>query len=548
MVVEILFAKEDNQPLGHNWQAYFLERHPELKSKFVPPLNKERAIAQDPAVFQRYFDLFSTLVTIYKIDPADMYNMDEKGFMQGVIAKAKVIITREEHFKGKSYCIQDGNREWTSVIECMSTDGYKMAPWIIFKGVQCKKAWLQRLLLYHPLSHITMTYNGWTDNAIGVQWFRDCFIPESSARRKGEYILMLFDGHASHISSEVIRLCITHKVILLCLPPHTTHLLQPLDIGIFAALASFYKSLIRDTCKFGYNYSVDKLIFMEAYIKARDQAFTTINIQKAWAKAGLIPFLPSLIMSTLPPLPATSRPHTPLIIASKSEAETPFNILDVRRIYELNRTGQLQDPKVALEKMCKAAEINMASRITFENHNTEFQEAAARKKERSNRKGGNLAPEEARTYDGSTLEDRALWSHEMQEQELLARFMKYPLTIFDFKVKRARKKKVPPHLSKPSLYATTEPFENLTLLFNSPAKPVSPIKKVISPVKPIKATIAARVPRGKATKVVKETSKVVILTYGRTEEMANRIKAIWEIKSSSGRIIKPTAKRIVKKK
>jgi hypothetical protein len=111
MVVEILFAKEDNQPLGHNWQAYFLERHPKLKSKFVPPLNKECATAQDPIVFQRYFDLFSTLVTIYKINPTDMYNMDEKGFMQGVIAKAKVIITREEHFKGKSYCIQDGNCE-----------------------------------------------------------------------------------------------------------------------------------------------------------------------------------------------------------------------------------------------------------------------------------------------------------------------------------------------------------------------------------------------------------------------------------------------------
>ncbi|PMD67105.1 uncharacterized protein K444DRAFT_623326 [Hyaloscypha bicolor E] len=253
-------------------------------------------------------------------------------------------------------------------------------------------------------------------------------------------------------------------------------------------------------------------------------------------------------MSTLPPLPATSRLIIPLIVVPKSEAETPFNILDMRRICELNRTGQIQDPKVVLEKMCKAAEINMASRITFENHNTEFQEAAVRKKERSNRKGGNLAPEEVRTYNGSTLENRALWSHEMQEQELLARFMKYPLIIFDFKVKKVRKKKVPSHISKPSLYATPDSFENLTLLFNSPIKPVSPIKKAISPVKATKAVITAGVSRGKATKVVKKTSKVVILTYGRTEEIANRIKAIWEIKSSSGRIIKPTAKRIVKKK
>jgi hypothetical protein len=37
--------------------------------------------------------------------------MDEKGFMQGVIAKERVIISRDEHFKGKSFVTQDINRE-----------------------------------------------------------------------------------------------------------------------------------------------------------------------------------------------------------------------------------------------------------------------------------------------------------------------------------------------------------------------------------------------------------------------------------------------------
>jgi hypothetical protein len=126
--------------------------------------------------------------------------------------------------------------------------------------------------------------------------------------------------------------------------------------------------------------------------------------------------------------------------------------------------------------------------------------------------------------------------------------MKYPLIIFDFKVKKVRKKKVPSHISKSLLYATPDFFENLTLLFNSPIKLVLLIKKAISLVKATKAVITTGVSRGKAIKVAKKILKVVILTYGRTEEMANRIKAIWEIKSSSGRIIKPTAKRVIKKK
>jgi Tc5 transposase DNA-binding domain len=55
MAIDMLLDKEDLIPLGLNWQGAFLQRHPELKSKFIPPLDKERAMAQDVDVFTRYF-------------------------------------------------------------------------------------------------------------------------------------------------------------------------------------------------------------------------------------------------------------------------------------------------------------------------------------------------------------------------------------------------------------------------------------------------------------------------------------------------------------
>jgi hypothetical protein len=128
MATDMLVAKGDNRPLGPNWQGHFFDQHPELKSKFILPLDKERATAQDPAVFQRYFELFWTLITLYKVNPADIYNIDEKGFMQGVIAKQKVIVSRDEHFKGKSFVTQDRSRKWTSLIECVSCTGRVLSP------------------------------------------------------------------------------------------------------------------------------------------------------------------------------------------------------------------------------------------------------------------------------------------------------------------------------------------------------------------------------------------------------------------------------------
>jgi hypothetical protein len=76
---------------------------------------------------------------MYNIDTQDIYNIDKKGFIQGVIRKQKVIVLREEKFRGKSYVTQYGNREWTSLIKCVSIDGRILSPWVIFKGVQYKK-------------------------------------------------------------------------------------------------------------------------------------------------------------------------------------------------------------------------------------------------------------------------------------------------------------------------------------------------------------------------------------------------------------------------
>jgi hypothetical protein len=44
------------------------------------------------------------------------------------------------------------------------------------------------------------------------------------------------DGHGSHITANVIAFCIEHAIDLLILPPHTSHVLQPLDVSMFSPL------------------------------------------------------------------------------------------------------------------------------------------------------------------------------------------------------------------------------------------------------------------------------------------------------------------------
>ena len=158
---------------------------------------------------------------------------------------------------------------------------------------------MKHILDHNPLSYIIMSYNRWIDNAIGLKWFTKVFVPKTIPLVEGRWRLMLFNRHLFYITSKVICIYIANKIILLCLPLHSIHLLQPLDISLFGPLVSFYKSIIRATYKFGYIFSINKLVFLDLYLKAYEKAFIMKNIESSWMKVGLLPFNPPLVIDAL---------------------------------------------------------------------------------------------------------------------------------------------------------------------------------------------------------------------------------------------------------
>ena len=80
--------------------------------------------------------------------------MDEKGAALGGAGKARVICPKSNF---QVYKTQDGNREWVSLIECISADGRILAPFIIFKGKRHMKAWYD--VLEDEDSHIALAVN-----------------------------------------------------------------------------------------------------------------------------------------------------------------------------------------------------------------------------------------------------------------------------------------------------------------------------------------------------------------------------------------------------
>jgi len=214
------------------------------------------------------------------------------------------------------------------LIECINIEGAVLDPFVIFKGKLQMKDWWD----HFSCGHIAVSPKGWTTNELGVEWLKKCFNPESKKHQKGEYRLLIVDGHASHISTEAIRFCTENKIILLCEEAHTTHLCQPLDCGVFLPLSTQIKLGIQCRCRFNPTYSIDKCDFLEIYQQARKDAITPENVRGAWEKTGLYPFNPDVVISQLPR--PTERPSTPLESTQLLALHTPLNTNDLQKLLE----------------------------------------------------------------------------------------------------------------------------------------------------------------------------------------------------------------------
>ncbi len=72
--------------------------------------------------------------------------------------------------------------------------------------------------------------------------------------------------------------------------------LQPLDVGVFTPLSIGYKNRVHRVTRVGACYSIDKVDFLELYRLAKQDAITSLNIQKAWAATGFFPFDPQVVL------------------------------------------------------------------------------------------------------------------------------------------------------------------------------------------------------------------------------------------------------------
>ena len=330
------------QPLGPQWLARFLRRHPDLTATKMKTMEKKRQQAADVEYIRDWFAKYEKVRRDYQIQSNDIWNMDESGFQIGQGRSQVVIIPRTSHIRyaSKPRLGVPENRESVTVIEAISSTGNYIAPWLLMcgknhvattygcgtmlppndagvNGIEAPADWSNDF-------HVYMTKSGFTNDEIAIEWLQH-FNEQTSKCQQGAYRLLLVDQHGSHCTQEFIDYCNSNNIVLFGFVPHSTHFIQPCDVGIFGPYKHYFAKAVNEAACLGYT-SLAKYEFIHMLATARRQAMKPSNITSAFKRAGLEPIdiqvTINVALSSLPPAPITpprrqiSRVRTPRTVKS----------------------------------------------------------------------------------------------------------------------------------------------------------------------------------------------------------------------------------------
>ena len=125
---------------------------------------------------------------------------------------------------------EDGGsgKSFTTVVVSGNAAGDCLPPYTVYAAKNVNAAWCQR---GPDRAQYKCSSSGWINEQLFADWFENLFVVETSHIPRP--LLLLMDNLPAHISIKMIELALKHQVILMCLPPNTTHALQPLDLTTF---------------------------------------------------------------------------------------------------------------------------------------------------------------------------------------------------------------------------------------------------------------------------------------------------------------------------
>lgn len=216
---------KDGSPKS-DWLHEFMKRN-QLSVKKTQSVEIGRRRCIDPFVINGYFDLLEKTVVQLGLEnkPHLIFNLDETAFSRDP-SKTKIV---GEVGYPSTRTVSSPGRDNITVLLTASASGRKLPPVVVFKGVNIWDEWIPPRDRIYPDMSFSATKNGWMESETFEKFFEKTFLPSLGEESPA---LVICDGHKTHVSLQVINVARRKNITILILPPHSSHILQPLDLSV----------------------------------------------------------------------------------------------------------------------------------------------------------------------------------------------------------------------------------------------------------------------------------------------------------------------------
>ncbi|CAH1954405.1 unnamed protein product [Acanthoscelides obtectus] len=217
---------------GKDWLIGFRKRHLQISLRSPESTSAARARAFNRPAVTKFFMLSTSVYDKIQFQAHRIYNVDETSLSTVPGKNCKILAQRGSKQVGRVVSTERGT-SITAVI-CMSASGSYVPPMIIFARKRMKEELKDGA---PPGTAFYCNESGWMKLEVFSVWFDHslAFVKPSQEDPA------LLDGHLSHTKNlSVIEKTRNNFVTILCLPPHTTHKLQPLDVSFMYPLNHYH--------------------------------------------------------------------------------------------------------------------------------------------------------------------------------------------------------------------------------------------------------------------------------------------------------------------
>ena len=270
---------------GRAWFDGFTSRHPRLTSHSTQSLSRARASSANREIISDYFGKLGAVCAKLNVlmKPMNIHNMDETGVT--IVHKGGKVVT--EIGRKNVWSITSGEKgKIHTILTCVSASGFLLPPFLIYPRQRITDKLKKKGAFAGTV--FTCSDTGWVNAELFLTWLK--FFAQSIPPSRP--VLQILDGHSSHVSIEAIQFARNSDIHMLCIPAHTTNILQPLDIRVFKSFKSFYNK----ACKKQIAEHPNRVITTEQIAglvgTVLPQALTPVNIMSGFKKCGIYPLNP----------------------------------------------------------------------------------------------------------------------------------------------------------------------------------------------------------------------------------------------------------------